>query len=166
MLALLLWLLSLSPREAVAFVTPVEHERQALLAIGWRESRLRRVARHKADDRPRGWTGVGDTAARRVGSRAWARAVQRGLVRPWCQPLGDARDWSTRGPWGQVAAYAVPYLPACSPPWVLDLPVVSAWAAVQRLRVARGSAAPPALRRWAREEIDTGRIISVDRGPG
>ena len=152
MLALLLWLLALSPRAAAHVVTHRPEEQRQLVAIGWRESRLRRVGRHKVDALPRGWTGPGLTIARSVGARAWARAVQRGLLRPDRCPLharGDASSWSTRGPWGLVAAYSVPYLPGCWPPWVLDLPVVSAWVAVQRLRVAGRRGAPGALRRWA-----------------
>lgn len=97
-----------------------------LRAIAYRESRGRWLGRHKVDHRPRGWKGNGSRAARRVGSR----------------------DWSTRGSWGHVAAYAMPYLP-CLPPRVLDLPIVSAWVAAKRLRRARRPGAPPALRRWA-----------------
>lgn len=42
--------------------------------------------------------------------------------------------WSTRGAHGQMAAYALQYAPAalrCSP-WVLDIPIVSAWLAARR----------------------------------
>lgn len=155
MLALLLWLLALSPRAAVVVVTPDERERAQLLAIGWRESRLRAVGRHKVDARPRGWTGPGLTIARSVGARAWARAVQRGLLHPDQCPLhdrGEASRWSTRGAWGLVAAYSVPYLPGCWPPWALDIPVISAWVARERLRRAARPGAPRALRRWARAD--------------
>jgi hypothetical protein len=151
MLALLVWLLILGPREAAHVVANPE-DAQVLRAITYRESRGRWLSRHKADQRPRGWQGDGDRAARRVGSRAWARAVQAGLLDPGTCPFherGDARDWSTRGSWGHVAAYAMPYLP-CLPPAVLDLPIVSAWVAAKRLRRARRPGAPPALRRWAR----------------
>ena len=154
MLALLLWLLALGPRAAVPVVTSDPLEQRQLLAIGWRESRLRRVGRHKVDALPRGWTGPGLALARSVGARAWQRAVERGLLRPSSCPWhrrGEASRWSTRGPWGLVAAYSVPYLPGCWPPWALDLPVVSAWVAVQRLRVAGRRGAPGALRRWAAE---------------
>jgi hypothetical protein len=152
MLAFLLWLLALGPRDAAALVADSRQERRQLVAIGWRESRLRRAGLHKVDAVPRGWTGDGQRAARRVGSRAWVRAVQRGLLRPDRCPWhdrGDPARWSTRGPWGQVAAYAVPYLPGCWPAWALDVPVVSAWVTVRRLRAARRRGAPPALRRWA-----------------
>jgi hypothetical protein len=152
MIALLLMFISmvpLGPREVVPVVTDSTVERRALLAIAWRESRLRPIARHKVDHKPKGWRGDGLAAARRVGRRAWQRAVARGLLDPTCQPLGEPADWSSRGAWGQVAAYALPYLPACWPPWALDVPLVSAWVAVQRLRVARRPWAPRALRRWA-----------------
>lgn len=152
MLALLLWLVFLGPREAVHLVTQDPGERERLVAIGWRESRLRAIGRHKVDARPRGWRGPGLAIARAVGSRAWARAVQHGLLLPDACPLhdrGEASRWSTRGAWGLVAAYSVPYLPGCWPPWVLDFPVVSAWVALARLRAAGRRGAPRALRRWA-----------------
>jgi hypothetical protein len=152
MLALLLWLVTLDPRAAVLVVTPDPGERAQLMAIGWRESRLRAVGRHKVDAVPRGWTGPGLARARTVGARAWARAVQRRLLDPGACPLqarGEPSSWSTRGPWGLVAAYSVPYLPGCWPPWALDVPLVSAWVARQRLRAAGRRGAPRALRRWA-----------------
>ena len=161
MLTLLLFFLSLSPRSVVPVVTDSTTERRALLAIGWRESRLRPIARHKVDHAPKGWSGDGLRVARRVGRRAWLRAVQRGLLDPACQPLGEPADWSSRGAWGQVAAYAVPYLPPCSPPWVLDVPLVSAWVALQRLRFARRPWAPRALRIWAGRTLEVARNSSA-----
>ena len=53
-------------------------------------------------------------------------------VRPRSCPPGPG--WSTRGAHGQMAAYAVPHLPSwarCSP-WVLDLPLASAYASARR----------------------------------
>lgn len=150
MLPFLLWIMTvLGPQESVSIVTDDNDERRALHEIAWRESRKRALGRHKVDQKPRGYTGNGLKAARRVGRRAWLRAVQKGLLDPACQPLGEPADWSTRGAWGQVAAYAVPYLPRCWPPWALDVPVISAWVAVQRYRVAQRSWAPRALRIWA-----------------
>jgi hypothetical protein len=151
MLVLLLSLLLASPFDSAHLVAADEDEAAALAMIAHRESRGLWIRRHKADERPRGWEGNGDLAAHWVGARAWAKAVLVGDLDParcrW-HDRGDARDWSTRGAFGHVAAYALKYLP-CSPPWVLDVPVVSAWVAVQRLRVARRRHAPPALRRWA-----------------
>lgn len=128
----------LDPRlsaHAVALVTGASANE--LVAICWRESRCRAVTTHAIDQRH--------------GARAYARAVDRGLLDPerclW-HARGDARRWSTRGAWGHLAAYAVPYL-GCVPPWVLDLPIVSAWVAARRLEVARRSTIPR-LRSWAR----------------
>lgn len=151
MLALTLWLLTLGPREAVMVATQDPAERRDLLAIGWRETRLQRAGVHKVDLVPRGWDGPGRTITQAVGARAWARAAQAGALRPWCpwHDRGDPSQWSTRGSWGLVAAYSVPYLPGCWPTWSLDVPLVSAWVAVQRLRRAREPGAPRALRRWA-----------------
>ena len=149
MLAFLLWLLTRGPYESAHLVAP--DDAPTLRAIAYRESRGRWLGRHKADERPQGWTGDGDQAARRVGGRAWARAVQAGILRPDRCPFhqrGDARDWSTRGAFGHVAAYAMPYLP-CLPPQVLDIPIVSALVAARRLAVARRPGAPRALRRWS-----------------
>ena len=47
-----------------------------------------------------------------------------------------------------MAAFAMQYLP-CLPPWVLDIPVVSAKVALDRLDVARGPDSTRALRAWA-----------------
>jgi hypothetical protein len=151
MLAFVLMLLTLAPREAVLVVTDDAAERQALLAITQREASGLAIRRHKVDAVPRGWTGDGSRITRWIGGEAWAKAVAVGDIDPercrW-HDRGDPRDWSTRGAFGHVAAYALKYLP-CSPPWVLDVPIVSAWVAVQRLRVARQPWSPRALRRWA-----------------
>lgn len=152
MIALLAWLLLSGPAQAARLVAWDSPRDQAVLfRIQHRESRDRWVGRHKLDHRPRGWQGDGSMAAYRVGSRAWASAVQVGRLDPagcrW-HDRGDARDWSTRGAFGHVAAYAIPYL-GCWPPWVLDLPLVSAWVARRRLAYARKPWAPPALKRWA-----------------
>jgi hypothetical protein len=151
MLALLLTLLLASPADAARIVSTTDADAAALAEIVHRESRGLRIRRHKADERPPGYTGNGSLAALWVGGRAWQKAVAVGDLDPercrW-HDRGDPRDWSTRGAFGHVAAYALKYLP-CSPPWVLDVPIVSAWVAVQRLRVARQPWAPRALRRWA-----------------
>lgn len=146
--------IALSPHLSAWAVSDSQDEHRALLRIGWAESRLRPIGVHKRDVKPRGWTGAGRSAARRVGDAAWEGAVRAQALNPadcsWHE-RGDASDWSTRGSWGMVAAYAVPYLPGCWPPWSLDVPLVSAWVAVRRLRVARGRRSTPGLRRWARE---------------
>lgn len=153
MFGLLIAVLFCSPPAAARLVAMGhEPDQRALLAIQYRESRGRWISRHKVDHRPHGWRGNGSAAAWHVGSRAWIRAVQVGLLDPGrCRhhERGDARDWSTRGAFGHVAAYGLPYVPGCWPPWVLDLPIVSAWVARERLAVARRPWAPPALKRWA-----------------
>lgn len=134
---LIVWLLALTPAQAIRVVTQDAWERRDLRAIGWRESRLERLGVHPGD----AW----------VGSRAWRSAVRVGRLDPQACPLhrrGDPRRWATRGSWGQIAAYAVPYLPGCWPPWALDVPVVGAWVAVRRLRRARRRDATRGLRAW------------------
>lgn len=65
--------------------------------------------------------------------RVWRRAVERGLLNAWCQPY-DHRQYSTRGAWGLMAAYNLHYLDMpCLPPWVLDVPVISAEIAARKL---------------------------------
>lgn len=139
MIWLLLWALMLSPSESAEVAGRVGHVAPGhLRRIGWRESRLQRVGVHQGD--------AG------LGGRAWARSVQRGRLQPsWCpwHALGpDPSVWSTRGAWGHMAAYAVSYL-GCVPPWVLDVPLVSAWVSVLRYRAAQRQDAPRALRAWA-----------------
>lgn len=56
--------------------------------------------------------------------------------------------WGTRGMYGQIAAYALQYLP-CSPPEILDIPLVDTYVAWRRLQVARTRSAPPRLKSWA-----------------
>lgn len=80
-----------------------------LVEVARRESRLELVSVHAVDSQ-------------------WSARVRP----PGCS--GDG--WSTRGAHGMMAAYALPHLPRalrCSP-WVLDLPLVSAYAAARRAR--------------------------------
>jgi hypothetical protein len=79
-----------------------------LVEVARRESRLQLVGIHAIDSR-------------------WSAQLR---------PAGceGQAGWSTRGAHGMMAAYALPYLPAvlrCSP-WVLDVPLVSAYAAARR----------------------------------
>lgn len=89
-------------------------EADRLLEIARRESGMALVGVHELDSR---WS-------RRV--RPSTCDVHRG-------------GWSTRGSHGQMAAYAMAYLPKwlrCSP-WVLDIPLVSAWVAARRVTSPR-----------------------------
>lgn len=48
-----------------------------------------------------------------------------------------------------MAAFAVPYI-GCVPPEVLDVPIVSALVAIERIDMADAGGAPASLRRWSR----------------
>lgn len=80
----------------------------ALVDVARRESRLELVSVHAIDSR-------------------WSASLR---------PSGcSGRDgWSTRGAHGQMAAYALRYAPgwARCAPWLLDVPIVSAWLAARR----------------------------------
>lgn len=76
---------------------------------------------------------------RKPGRLFWDRAVARRQLRPdLCDDHGLADDgaaeWGIRGAHGHAAAYAVGELGACVPAAALDIPFLSAIAAVRRLR--------------------------------
>jgi hypothetical protein len=83
------------------------------------------------------------------GRHVYRRAAAVGWVAPSCQPLEDPAEWSTRGAWGLMAAYHARMLPACSPPWLLDYPLIAADVAARKLK--RHCATPPARRLPANE---------------
>lgn len=86
-----------------------------------------------------------DDAAR--SREVWGRAVAVGWIDPACQPH-ELRAWSTRGIAGMMAAYSVHHLPGrCWSPWVLDVPLVSAWVATKR-GTARRCREVRACRAW------------------
>lgn len=90
-----------------------------LTRICWRESRCTAIGVHAVDSRYDG--------------TVWAKAVGVGWLDSACQ--GDGQNWSTRGPWGLMAAFhirrvGIPCLPAA----VLDVPLVSALVAADKLR--------------------------------
>ena len=58
-------------------------------------------------------------------------------------PEVAAREWGPRGPHGHVPAHALKHLPRCSPPWVLDLPVVSGYVAARRLGCSSAATSSP-----------------------
>lgn len=111
---------------------------RTLLHVCERESGCRALGVHRVD--------AG------AGAVHWRIAVRGGALHPSrcrAHALGErAREWSTRGPFGSVAAYSVRYLPApldcIAPPSVLDVPIVSALAAGWRMVEADH----PAVRRW------------------
>ncbi len=67
------------------------------------------------------------------GAPAWRKAARVRWVDPACQPLEEPSEWSTRGSWGLLAAYHVRRLPPCSPPWLLDYPLLGAMVARDKL---------------------------------
>lgn len=138
MLRAILALVLLDPAPAarvVAAVRGIPEAAPALIEICWRESRCRRVGLHPLD----GW----------ISRVAYPRAVRAGRLRPGCQPP-DPVAWASRGAWGLVAAYHVDHLGVpCLPPWILDVPAVSAWIAAGKLRrICRDSDPPRWDRRW------------------
>lgn len=93
---------------------------EPLLAICHRESRCRGdVGIHAIDEH--------------LSSRGYRSQVRLGHLRPWCQPY-QSSAWATRGSWGLSAASHWEYLPPCYPPWVLDIPIVSAVVAARKYR--------------------------------
>jgi hypothetical protein len=90
-----------------------------------------------------------------LGKSAYRKAVARGLLKPDVCPhhaqRKPASEWSTSGPFGLIRAYSLHYLPwDCAPPEVLDIPVVAAYVANERYKVAKSKRATAALKRWAR----------------
>jgi hypothetical protein len=57
--------------------------------------------------------------------------VRRGKLDPECQPYEDGA-WSTRGPWGLMAALHARFMPRCYQAAELDTPLVSARVAVRK----------------------------------
>lgn len=136
LLLALLGLLTVGPVQAAHVAgAATGADSKTLVKICRRESRCRWVGVHELDS----W----------VGPVAYRRARERGWLPQWC-PLHkdvDPRRYTTRGSWGQVAAYTL--RDWCLPPEVLDIPLVGAFFAAERLlRVERGRALP-AGERWA-----------------
>lgn len=138
MIHLLIALLTMPPLPAAELVARNPREARTLRRIAKRESYLTPISIHAGDSH--------------LGRSAWEKAVKAGILWPTTCPFhrqgSDAREWATRGSWGHMAAYAMQYLP-CLPPWVLDIPIISAWVAQKRLDRARQRGAPQALRAWA-----------------
>jgi len=63
--------------------------------------------------------------------RVWRKMVGRGELDPDCQPYIDGA-WSTRGPWGLMAALHARWMPACYQPEWFDVPLVSAIVAARK----------------------------------
>lgn len=131
-LALVLHLLQLEPRAATVLAARLLGARDLepeLLRLVEVESRGVRVGVHTRH------------ARRRPGRVFWDAAVRARWLRPdicdeHMRGPGDAAGWGIRGVHGHAAAYAVRYLPGeCVPAAAIDVPFLSAVAAVRRLRV-------------------------------
>jgi hypothetical protein len=154
--------------EAINLV--VDHEgrgdmRGELLAICARES-----------GGGRGCDGNLDPVSLHAGD-AWAgrpaldRAIRRGWVDPDCYTADelDPAEWSTRGPFGMIAAYTLhriaPEFGECAPPWILDWPGPAALAALRHAEACR------VLRRCGKKLCRVDACTCADRarmwvGPG
>ena len=74
--------------------------------------------------------------------RVWRKMVGRGEFDPACQPYIEG-GWSTRGPWGLMAALHARWLPECYQASWLDVPLVSALVAARKyLEQCEGSERP------------------------
>jgi hypothetical protein len=135
MLALLIAAV-LDPRFAIPIgATLAGHPEWApeLERICARESNLRPIGVHPED--------AGRSLA------VWREAVRVGNVDPTCQPH-EHHAWSTRGIAGVMAGFTLHHVGVpCLPPWVLDLPIVNAYAATRRAHDRRCGQVL-ACRRW------------------
>lgn len=64
---------------------------------------------------------------------AWRGALARGWLSSSCGWHSSPDGMSTRGSFGLIASYSLRHLGLpCLPPWVLDVPIVSAFVAAKR----------------------------------
>lgn len=126
----LLRLALMTPAQANALVAGENLQLRAFLdTTTLREARRIGVKGH------RGLTGLhrGDAE---LSEKAWRN--NRAQLVPGCPGHDDPlAGWSTRGPHGLMAATHWSYLPAwlqCSPPWIFNLSLVSAYVAAKKAR--------------------------------
>lgn len=136
-------LASISPEASASIVAMVKGHPgmgDELVAICRRESRCSAVKVHERDAK--------------FSDRVYRKASAVGWLDPRCQ-ADRPGQWSTRGAFGLMAAYNLRWLPGrCLPPEVLDVPLVSAWAASEKLeaycgRRRRREVVHPSLASWA-----------------
>ena len=123
----LLALYLLTPTQSAhlaSWLTGHPERASALLRVCARESRCRRVGVHERD----AWVSGG----------SWRSQVRLGHLRPSCQAHHPGQ-WATRGAWGLNAAAHWQFLPRCYQPHWLDVPLVSALVASQKLNRCPGS---------------------------
>lgn len=117
LVALLGLLLSPPVQSARLAGAALDVDSDALVAICRRESRC-------------SWVGVHDRDAW-VSRASWRGQVALGHLDPECQPYVP-RWWATVGTMGLNAADHWRYLPACYPPYVFAIPLVSAFVAAKK----------------------------------
>jgi len=114
--------LLLNDPKIAAFVVALLHGNpdvtDDLVSICYRESLCRPITVHQIDT-------ANDP------SDGWRGQVNLGHLRPACQPYRP-NVWATRGAFGLSAASHWRYLPACYPPEILDVPIVSAFVAYRK----------------------------------
>lgn len=117
-LTLLLAALLLPPQPAARLAGAVTGaDSEALVRICHRESNCQPITVHERD----AW----------VSRASWRGQVALGHLDPECQPYVP-RWWATVGSMGLNAADHWRYLPACYPPYVFAIPLVSAFVAAQK----------------------------------
>lgn len=115
-----------------------------LRRICWRESRCKPLRMHAID--------------RDHSVSVWRYAVRRRRLRPQtCFFHRNPQQWSTSGPFGLMRGYHWQFLGnPCLPPGVLDIPLVSAYVAYQKLSKGCKDACTYAksIRVWSRSRRD------------
>jgi len=118
-MSLLILLLTLiPPAPASRIVKALTGTDVDLVAICERESACQPIGVHPED----AWA---STHMRRA-------AMRVGWLKPWCPFTRRRAGWGPRGAHGQSAAYSLHFLGPCLPPELLDVPLLSAIAAVRR----------------------------------
>ena len=138
---LILRLWAADPVEATIWIAQNDHDLADFLGrTGQRESWNTRIGIHDRD--------------RRHARTVWRRAVEKGWLFPgFCPGHDQPAEWSTRGSFGLMAGFAWRYLPwwaRCAPPWILDVPIVSAWVAKERRKHLCATKRARARRKWCR----------------
>jgi len=124
LLQLLLSIISIEPRPAAEIVAAMFGQPEVaneLQVICHRESRCKSIGIHERD--------------RWAGKTMHRNAMRVGWLQSWCpwhQKPKDPDRFSVRGSFGLSAAYSLRFLAPCLPPEVLDIPLVSAYAAAKR----------------------------------
>jgi hypothetical protein len=125
LLQFILGLISIEPEPASMIAANIVGKPELadeLHVVCKRESKCSRVGIHDGD--------------RWAGKTMYRKAMQVGWLDAWCPwhaNTDDPERFSVRGSFGLSAAYSLRFLAPCLPPEVLDIPVVSAYAAAKRM---------------------------------